>query len=424
MKSPYTHKAFVLLTIVIFIFACKQPDEPLLKSVVSIRSAENVTTNSATLVAMVTPNEESTITFEYRPSSSQNWLSKVMTEKLSGTTAIKASVNLDNLVPSTQYIYRVKSLSLAGETISSTIGFTTGTLLVAYVQAYEAENVAMTSAKVKASVTPNQDNTSASIEYRKVNASVWTTQTSATILSGANSVDVNFDLSALELNTKYEYRIKAVNVAGESISDILSFTTYAVSDADGNLYHTVTIGTQTWLKENFRGTHYANGDPIPNLTNSDAWLASTSGAYCYYNNDVELGKTYSALYNWYITSDPRGLIVGFKTPSGDDYVTMKNFIGRGYSAYALMEKGTSHWIYSNGTDAFGFTALPNGTCGLTKTTGKFGFTDLNSSATFWCSDSYWESSQIALIEPSFSTMLNIGAMFKKRDGFGLRLLKN
>ena len=423
MKSPFKHKALTLIGVTMLLFACKQPDEPLLKSVVSIRSAENVTTSSATLVAMITPNEESNITFEYRPSSSQNWLSKVMTEKLSGTTAIKASVNLDNLVPSTQYIYRVKSLSLAGEVISSTIGFTTVTLLVAYVQAYEAENVTITSAKVKASVTPNQDNTSASIEYRKANASTWTTQASLVTLSGTNSVDVNFDLSALQLNTKYEYRIKAVNVAGESISDILSFTTYAVSDTDGNLYHTVTIGTQTWLKENFRGTHYANGDPIPNLTNSDAWLASTSGAYCYYNNDVELGKTYGALYNWYITSDPRGLIVGFKTPSGHEFVTLKNFIGYAYSAYALMEKGTSHWIYSNGTDAFGFTALPNGEYGISDVTFQWKFMNITKIATFWCSDSYGSDSEIALIDPNFTSMLHIGTMFKKNRGKGLRLLK-
>lgn len=128
MKSTFTCKTITFLTIVLVLFACKPPEEPLLKSVVSIRTAENVTTTSATLVAMVTPNEESTVTFEYRPISSQAWISKSVTEKLSGVTAIKASVELDNLVPSTQYIYRVKSLNIAGEVISSTITFTTGTL--------------------------------------------------------------------------------------------------------------------------------------------------------------------------------------------------------------------------------------------------------------------------------------------------------
>jgi len=129
------------------------------------------------------------------------------------------------------------------------------------------------------------------------------------------------------------------------------------------------------------------------------------------------------LYNWYVTNDPRGLIVDFKTPSGDDYVTMKNFIGYAYSAYALMEKGTSHWIYSNGTDAFGFTALPNGGYGVSDVTLQWKFMQLREIATYWCSDSYGTSSEIAQINPSFTSMLHIGEMFNKNRGKGLRLLK-
>src|SRR5665648_308381 len=77
-----------------------------------------------------------------------------------------------------------------------------------------------------------------------------------------------------------------------------------VSDIDGNVYHTVTIGTQVWMAENLKTTKYRNGNPIPNITSN--WAALTSGAYCWYNNDAATYKAnYGALYNWFAVADSR-----------------------------------------------------------------------------------------------------------------------
>ena len=35
-----------------------------------------------------------------------------------------------------------------------------------------------------------------------------------------------------------------------------------VTDFDGNVYHTITIGDQTWMVENLRSTHYADGSVV------------------------------------------------------------------------------------------------------------------------------------------------------------------
>ena len=67
-----------------------------------------------------------------------------------------------------------------------------------------------------------------------------------------------------------------------------------VFDYDGNVYNTVQIGAQCWIKENVRATHFADGTPIPIATTN-----STTNAYCCYpNNDASTVPTYGLLYNW------------------------------------------------------------------------------------------------------------------------------
>ena len=67
-----------------------------------------------------------------------------------------------------------------------------------------------------------------------------------------------------------------------------------VFDYDGNVYNTVQIGAQCWMKENVRATHFADGTPIPIATTN-----STTNAYCCYpNNDASTVPTYGLLYNW------------------------------------------------------------------------------------------------------------------------------
>ena len=57
-----------------------------------------------------------------------------------------------------------------------------------------------------------------------------------------------------------------------------------VMDADGNVYHTVTIGNQVWTVENLLTTKYNDGTAIPIVKDSAAWRALKTPGYCYYNN--------------------------------------------------------------------------------------------------------------------------------------------
>ena len=134
-----------------------------------------------------------------------------------------------------------------------------------------------------------------------------------------------------------------------------------VTDKDGNVYKTVKIGLQDWSSENLNVTHYRNGDEIPQVQDAFEWAKLTTGAWCWYENSTENGKTYGRLYNWYAVNDPRGLAPeGWHVPTDADWKQLVNFLGGEKSAGQKL-KGKAGWFKDgNGTDEEGFNALPGG----------------------------------------------------------------
>jgi uncharacterized protein (TIGR02145 family) len=138
-----------------------------------------------------------------------------------------------------------------------------------------------------------------------------------------------------------------------------------VIDYDGNVYDTVIIGTQVWLKENLKVTHYNNGVPIPNVTSNTAWASLVTGARCYYNNDsVANDSVYGPLYNWYAVTDINNICPsGWHVSTNAEWQTTETSLGGTYIAGGKMkEAGTEHWLSPNtgATNESGFTGLPGG----------------------------------------------------------------
>ena len=148
-----------------------------------------------------------------------------------------------------------------------------------------------------------------------------------------------------------------------------------VTDIDGNVYQTVTIGTQVWMKENLRVTHYRNGDPIPEVTDNTEWASLTTGACCEYNNEVHKAPTYGRLYNWYAIDDSRNIAPeGWHVATDEEWKQLEMHLGMSQAdadgtglrgtdeGGKLKETGTAHWIDPNtgATNESGFTALPGG----------------------------------------------------------------
>ena len=138
-----------------------------------------------------------------------------------------------------------------------------------------------------------------------------------------------------------------------------------VTDIDGNVYHTVTIGTKVWMVENLKTTRYRNGDSITNVTDAASWIALTNGAYCWYNNDSVTHKTvYGALYNWYAASDKRNIApIGWHVPTDTEWTALTISLGGDTIAGGKLKvNGTAHWANPNtgATNSSGFKALPGG----------------------------------------------------------------
>jgi len=136
-----------------------------------------------------------------------------------------------------------------------------------------------------------------------------------------------------------------------------------VTDIDGNVYNTVIIGSQTWLKEDLKVTKYNNGQIIQHITDINGWKSfNPGGAYCWYNNDVGNKSTYGALYNWYAVYTGNLCPEGWHVPTDAEWTILTTYLGIKVAGGKLKETGTSYWAQPNkGADnSSGFTALPGG----------------------------------------------------------------
>ena len=137
-----------------------------------------------------------------------------------------------------------------------------------------------------------------------------------------------------------------------------------VADIDGNIYHSISIGTQVWMVENLKVTHYRNGDPVPNITDSITWINLETGACSDYNNDPGNSLIYGKLYNWYAVHDNNNLApMGWHIPTVTEWQTLATYLGGNAIAGGKMkEANTSHWMSPNNgsTNESGFTVLPAG----------------------------------------------------------------
>jgi len=142
---------------------------------------------------------------------------------------------------------------------------------------------------------------------------------------------------------------------------------------DGQTYKTVTIGTQTWMAENL---NYA-----------------VDSSWCY-NNSADSCAKYGRLYQWAAAMalpaayneaawggsdvNHQGVCpAGWHIPTDAEWTILTNAVG-GEDVAGMALRSTSGWNEGgNGTDVYGFSALPAGS----RYSGNFD--DVGSDGIFW-----------------------------------------
>jgi uncharacterized protein (TIGR02145 family) len=210
-------------------------------------------------------------------------------------------------------------------------------------------------------------------------------------------------------------------------------STDKIVDKDGNVYTSVTIGTQVWMVENLKTTKLNDGTAIPIVTGISDWKNLTTKGYCWYNNDATTYKdTYGALYNGYAISTGKLCPTGWHVPTDAEWHTLilhldvnaQDVADGGYESQIaggkLKETGTLHWESPNtGNNESGFTALGAGSRSPSEGT----FWSIKTTGYFWSSTEDTGNELWSRLIGNNSSVVLRGS-YLKTSGGSVRCIKN
>jgi uncharacterized protein (TIGR02145 family) len=337
-------------------------------------SLPTVTTSVATVITSISATSGGNITSDGGSpvtesgicwSTSANPTTSLTTKYVSGSGSGTFWGYLKDLLGSTTYHIRAYATNSVGTAYGADVTFITLAPVAPTVTTSAMSAITLNTAVSGGEITSNGG---AAITARGV---CWNTVTAPTISNsktsdGTTSGVFTSNLASLTANTLYYLRAYATNSAGTSYGSEILFKTAlgTVADFDGNTYYTVGIGTQVWMRENLKTTKFRDGNTIENVTDGTLWSQRTTSAYSWYSNDIANKPIYGALYNFYATTDSRGLCpTSWHVPTDAEWTTLATTLGGSSVAGGKMkEPGNAHWVSADptATNESGFTALGNG----------------------------------------------------------------
>ena len=232
-----------------------------------------------------------------------------------------------------------------------------------------------------------------------LNLKLGTDGVDSVMATGTGMGSFSCDLKRLAPCTQYYVRAFAINDVDTAYGDVKNFTTTSFScgstltDIDGNEYATLMLGSQCWMKQNLRTTHYADGTEIA-LGNASSDFNSPL-RFAPGSESSEVLNAYGYLYNWAATmhggssssSNPSGVQGvcpdGWHVPSDAEWTQLTDFVASnsdnvcdGNPAYIAKSMASTEMWGNWGTcpsvscrmctnlstnNSTGFSVLPSGT---------------------------------------------------------------
>jgi len=201
-----------------------------------------------------------------------------------------------------------------------------------------------------------------------------------------------------------------------------------VRDIDGNIYHTVKIGTQTWTVENLHASRYNDSSPIPLVTEAVEWRNLSSDAFCYYNNTGNADSNYGALYNGYSVSTGKLAPVGWHVPTKDDWKTLENYLSGKRKKIAKALAAKTGWETCKESGAIGNKSAKNNVSGFSALPGGFrhrdgSFREIGKTGCWWSSTPGKESDALRCKLYFYFDYIDEN-YFHELYGFSVRLVKD
>ena len=429
----------LLIELIVCLTSC-QPKPTL--AVVTTTNVTDITQTTATAGGNVTSDGNVEVTSRGVCWNTSENPTAANSKTSDGTGTGPFTSSLTQLIPGTTYYVKAYATNSEGTAYGSQVSFSSNPVLLAILTTTSATSITQTTAVSGGNITSDGGG---AITARGV---CWGTAT-APLATGLHTTETvttatfTSNLTGLAANTKYYYRAYANNSAGTAYGDEKSFTTdqiKTVTDIDGNVYTTVTIGTQVWMAENLKVTKYRNGDAIPNVTDDTQWSNLTIGAYCNYANNTTNANTYGRLYNWYTIGTGNLCPTGWHVPIDAEWATLREYlIANGYNfdgstganAIAKSLASAIGWPFSSllGTvgntdypekrNVTGFTALPGGNRG---TDGAFSF--IGEQGDWWlATEVYGVNAWYLWLGYDYIAVVE-NYSFSKNGGFSVRCLKD
>jgi uncharacterized protein (TIGR02145 family) len=252
--------------------------------------------------------------------------------------------------------------------------------------------------------------------------------------------EFSIELLNLDTSTTYHFFSFVISINDTLYGDTLTFTTYSypicpglptfVDIRDNEVYSTVLIGTQCWMKENLRYIPF-----ISSINNYES--VPKYYVYGYTGNNLNEAKThqnyhlFGVLYNWKsalnglensttVPSCVQGNCPkGWHVPSQNEFIILSDFMGGSIIAGKAL-KSNYLWVdTSNSSNTSFFSALPGGK--IVNNT----FSELLNNGYFWtCTSLSTYYNHLAYNLNSSSISLDYLYEGANSSSFSLRCLKN